>query len=383
MSGPGESLLEASEAEQAVLGSMLIDPEAIWQVAPVLRVDDFYENRHRQIYKAIQELGDRGLTVDFVTLMQELNTLGIADGVGGGVYLSQLISGTPSSMNAMSYAGQIIEAARRRKGLDILGEISRRFYNAKEDIDGTITWAINALQEQGRGGDLVRACEIIGGVYDEMERNVENPLEDGPVRWLDTGWRDLNTALGGWKPGFYVTLGEPHVGKSWELLWAAANVAGQGKRVLFFSLEMRALDLMRRLCLAHSRLSQRNYDLGRMTHDQIALFTDMQARIGDWNLDISDEMEHAGKIIATIHREMRSDNPPDFIAIDYLGLITTEYGEENRNYELIALTRGLKNLARRLQVPIATAHQISDKAVDSRANKRPMKSDGYSTGGVS
>ena len=161
------------------------------------------------------------------------------------------------------------------------------------------------------------------------------------------------------------------------------NVAMQGKRALLFSLEMKAVQLVRRLCLSHARISQRSYDLGRISPDQAALFTEMEGIVSEWNLDIADDMSKASSIFSTIHREMRGDNPPAFIAIDYLGLIDTNYNRESTNWEMIALTRALKNMARQLQVPIVTPHQVSDKTIMGRGDKRPQMSDGYGSGGIS
>ena len=216
----------------------------------------------------------------------------------------------------------------------------------------------------------------------EFESYIGNPIKAHEVRGVDTGWKDINLMLGGWKPGLYVVLGEPHVGKSWFVLTAAMKVAQQGKRALLFSLEMKAIQLVRRLCLQHAGITQQHYDRGDVTTEQVAKFQEMEAQIYDWNLDIADSMSSASVIFSTIHREMRSDNPPAFIAIDYLGLIETTYGKENTNWEMIALTRALKNMSRQLQVPIVVPHQISDKAIAARANKRPTLSDGYGSGGT-
>jgi replicative DNA helicase len=203
------------------------------------------------------------------------------------------------------------------------------------------------------------------------------------VRGLDTGWIDLNAKLGGWKPGLYVVLGEPHVGKSWFALEAAQNVAARGQRALVFSLEMTAEQLVRRLCLSYAGIPQRNYDLGRVTDEQAVAFYNRQAEIATWNLDIADDMDSAAEIFSTIHRECRGANPPAFIAIDYLGLIATEGDEENQNYRLAALLRGMKKLSNTYQVPLMVPHQISDKALQGRQDKRPKKSDGYASGGIS
>jgi replicative DNA helicase len=368
------------EAELALIGSLLLDGEAIWQVRPIVRATDFHDKRNGQVFAAILGLSEKGEAVDVITVSDALD--GALSGIEGMQYLTGAMTSVPSAINAPTYAATVSEAARRRAGLRLVSELARRFYNPAEDIDRTLTWAAMSLQESGRGGVLKHASDVIQTVYAELERNAKEPLQSGEVRGLDTGWRDLNAKLQGWKPGLYVVLGEPHVGKSWFALEAAQNVAERGHRALVFSLEMTAVQLVRRLCLAWAGLSQRDYDLGRIDQQRAELFYERQAQISTWNLDIADDMETASEIFSTIHRECRGPNPPAFIAIDYLGLIVTDDNEENNNYRLSALLRGLKKLSNQCQVPIIVPHQISDKAVEMRQDKRPKKSDGYATGGV-
>lgn len=370
------------EAEEAVLGSMLIDPEAIWKIESVLKPADFYVQKHRFVYEAALAIARRGENLDFLTLTTELENRKTIVAVGGGVFISELLGAVPSALNVTTYAQTVSDTATRRGLLDTASDLARRAYNMEHDVDETITWAAATLQAHGRGGDIVPAKSVVEQLHTEFTSYVDHPLNNDEVRGIATGWRDLNAYLGGWKPGFYVVLGEPHVGKSWFVLEAAMNVAKQGQRALLFSLEMRAVQLVRRLCLSHARISQRNYDLGRVTADQAALFAEMEGIVSEWNLDIADDMSKASQIFSTIHREMRSENPPAFIVIDYLGLIETTFNRENTNWEMIALTRTLKNMARQLQVPIVTPHQISDKAIESRQDKRPRIGDGYGSGGT-
>ena len=368
-------------AEASLLGACLIDPEAIYYVVNLITAKDFYEGKHQVTYQAMVNVAENGNVLDVVTVQNELERLKMLDKVGGASFVSELVTVVPSAMNAPSYASIVTDYARRRDMLRTMHNSVKRIYNTKENTDETITWAVQQLQAHGRGGDLVAAKDVVNDLHDEFQEYIDTPLEKGQVRGIDTGWQALNGYLGGWKPGFYVVLGEPHVGKSWFVLTAAMNVAQQGKRALLFSLEMGAMQLVRRLCLQHAGISQRNYDIGQVTKKQVQKFAEMEAQIYDWNLDISTESK-ASSIFSTIHREMRSDNPPAFIAIDYLGLIETTYARESTNWEIIALTRALKNLSHQLRVPIIVPHQISDKAVQMRGDKHPKLSDGYGSGGT-
>ncbi len=380
---PNKTVPYNIEAEQAVLGAALIDPQTIWTIAPVLKPDDFYLQKHAWVYGAMRAVVERGDPLDFVTVVSELDNTQHLEPIGGAAYITQLISACPSFINALAYAGQVVDKSQRRAGLALVSELARRFYNESLKVDATLNYAMAQLQAQGRGGELVAAADVIEQVHAEFTHNLDNPISSGEVRGLDTGWLDINNALGGWHPGFYVVLGEPHVGKTWFVLQAAAKVAKGGHRTLFFSLEMTAAQLVRRLCLAYADISQRSFDTGHMSPRKQAMFTDAEGKIHGWDLRISDDMDNAGTIFATIHREMRGPEPPEMVVIDYLGLMTSEYGAENTNWEMIALTRGLKNLSRQLQVPIVTPHQISDKKIEGRQDKRPRKSDGYGSGGPS
>jgi replicative DNA helicase len=380
---PAKTVPYNIEAEEAVLGAALIDPQTIWTIAPVLQPKDFYLQKHQWIYEAMLALSERGERLDFILLTTELEKARRLEAVGSAAYISQLSMSTASFTNALAYAGRIVEASQRRELLNLVSELARRAYNETVPVDETLNYALMQLQQHGRAGALVDICDVINDVHEKFTHNLENPLAPGEVRGIDTGWIDINNALGGWSPGFYVVLGEPHVGKTWFVLQAAAKVAQKGGRVLFFSLEMTAAQLALRLCLSYAGITKRGFESGRMDEKQQRLFVEAEAKIHDWDLRISDDMDNAAQIFSTIHREMRGDNPPQMVVIDYLGLMTTEYKAESTNWEMIALTRGLKNLSRQLQVPIITPHQVSDKATAARNNHRPQKSDGYGSGGPS
>ena len=379
---PDKTVPYSVEAEEAVLGSVLIDPEAIWRIESVLSPSSFYIKKHQLIYEALLSIARNGENLDFLTLINELETRKTINIIGGSMFISELLGAVPSAMHVESYAKIVSDTSVRRELLNTASGLASRAFNMENDVDETITWATATLQSNSMGGDIVPAKSVIEELHNEFVSYVDHPLKNDEVRGIATGWRDINAYLGGWKPGFYVILGEPHVGKSWFVLQAAMNVAMQGKRALLFSLEMKAVQLVRRLCLSHARVSQRNYDLGKITQEQAALFAEMEGIISEWNLDIVDDMSKASSIFSTIHREMRGLNPPSFIAIDYLGLIETNYQRESTNWEMIALTRQLKNTGRQLQVPIAAPHQISDKIITSRSDKRPQMSDGYGSGGM-
>ena len=370
-------------AEKAVLGAVLIDPEALWHIRTDLVPGDFYDPKHGAIYRGMLDLADAGQPLDPVTLSGALHDAGKWQGDGLSQYVIEMMTTVPSSINVQGYMQRVLEASRRRRLLDVASELARRAFNTQEDIDHTLSWIAGEAQDGGRGGALRGALAVSNAVYDEMEHNYTHQLKPGQVRGLDTGWRDINGKLGGWRTGLYVILGEPHVGKSWFALQAAAQVAAQGKRVLLFSLEMGATQLIRRLIISDVGISQYDYDLGRIPDDQWPRLAERVGEVSGWALDIVDDLETASAIFATIYRECRSANPPALVVIDYLGLVVSEYNRESVNYEIGALLRAMKRMADQCQVPLLVPHQISDKNVEARQDKHPRKSDAYGTGGAS
>lgn len=370
------------EAEAALLGSILIDPEMLWHIRGDVATADFEERKHGAVYAAMLALADAGRPIDAVTVSGALHDMGKFDGELSGFVIA-LMETVPSAYNAVGYAQRVADAARRRGLLTMASEVARRAYNGQEAVDATLSWLAGQAVAEGRGGAVKHARDLVHGVYDELEHNVAHPLQAGQVRGLDTGWLDINGKLGGWRPGLYIILGEPHVGKSWFTLLAAANVAAKGGRVLLFSLEMTAAQLVRRLCLADAKITQSQYDLGRVPDDKWPAFTERIGAVSTWDLDIVDDLESASAIFATIHRECRGEHPPALVIIDYLGLVVSEYNRESVNYEIGALLRAMKRVADQCQVPLLVPHQISDKNIEHRTDKRPRKSDAYGTGGAS
>lgn len=371
------------EAEVAVLGSILIDAEALWLVRGVLQPDDFSLARNQRVYEAILALADRGEPLDAVTVPDEVARHMEVDEQEIVAYIAELMNATPSAVNALSYAETVAQDADRRRLLAMASEIARRVHDRAIDPDMVRSWIVGTAIKDSRGGEIKRAADVVDSIYSEFERNIEHPLKPGEVRGINTGWIDLNTALGGWKPGLYVVLGEPHVGKSWFVLEATANVAAQGMRSLLFSLEMTAEQLVLRECLGYAGISQLEYENGRVDQDAMAHMFERMDEISAWPWDIVDDQDSVGAIMSTIHRECRGPRPPAVVAIDYLGIIATDYRAANRNEELSQLLRSLKRLANSCQVPLLVPHQISDKAIESRNDKRPRKSDGYASGGIS
>jgi len=374
--------LYSAEAEEATLGALLVDPEAIHAVACIVRPADFYIVKHRWLYEAMLALADRRESVDTLTICGELERRGHLADVGGTAHIVDLVNVTPSAMHVESYAQQVAGDAQRRRLVQAAGDIVKLAHDRAAGIEDLTADAEGALLRaviQGNG-HIKDARGLMDTIYRRAEAYHADPLPDGRVRHLDTGWSLLNKALGGWRPGLYVVLAVPHLGKTWFCLNTVAHACHGGKRALYFPLEMTAEQLTERLCISYAHATQQQYERGVMDQAQWKNFLDRMAGISEWDLLIDDEASTIGQIVAVANRE-HLKKPLDLIVVDSLGLLQGGSGE-NRNLEIGHYTRRLKLLARDLNVPILAPHHVSDKIVSARTDKRPKPADAYESGHV-
>jgi len=381
-SGTDKMVPHNEEAEQAVVGSLLIDPEAFYHV-PWLRGGDFHDQRLAWVYEAVQALQEQRSPVDLVTVCDELERRDRLEQIGGVAYLTHLVNVVPSAIHVETY-GRIVERmAGRRRLLNVASSLAQLAYQDSEDLEDTLAQAdrvfTTALARNGHGRTFT-AGDLIGQVYDDAQMYCQNPIKDGETRYLDTGWPDLNKALGGWKTGLYIIIAVPHLGKSWFVLDAAANVASRGGRVLFFPLEMTGKQLIERLVLSTVHITDYDYQRGAILEAQWPVLAARLGQVGGWDLTIDEEAATLQQIRASVQRHHR-EKPLDMVVIDPLGMIELGgAGAENKNLELGGVSRALKLLANSIGAPILVPHHISAKKVAERSNKRPELSDPYQTG---
>ena len=379
-SGADKMVPHNHEAEQAVVGSLLIDPEAFYHV-PWLRGGDFHDQRHAWVYEAVQALQEQRNPVDLVTVCDELERRDRLEQIGGMAYLTHLVNVVPSAIHVETYGHIVERMAGRRRLLGVASDLAQLAYQDSDDLEDTLAQAdrvfTTALARNGHGRTFT-ASDLIGQIYDDAQMYCQNPIKDGDTRYLDTGWKDLNKALGGWKTGLYIIIAVPHLGKSWFVLDAAANVASKGGRVLFFPLEMTGKQLIERLVLSTVHITDYDYQRGAILEEQWPVLAARLGQVGGWDLTIDEEAVTLQQIRASVLKHHR-EKPLDMVVIDPLGMIESG-GAENRNRELGIVSRSLKLLANSVGVPVLVPHHISAKKVAERSNKRPQPSDGYETG---
>jgi len=375
MSVPDKTVPSNVEAEEAVLGAFLIDPEAIYKVLAFLKADDFYLQKHRWIYEAVIRVHERREPVDFITLTTELDQLDHLEAVGGGAYISQLISAVPSAISVESYGRLVEQTSVRRRLLGAAGDIARFAYNEKLPVDQVVDHAEKALfgvSQKRSTRDLQPIQEIVPRYYDHIEYLYEHR---GELMGVPSGFRDLDRVLGGFqRSDLLILAARPGVGKTSLMLTFALRAAEKRKVVALFSLEMSAEQLVQRLVAQVSGIDAQRLRLGQLKDEEWPAFAEAIGHLSELPIYIDDTPSITVLQLRTKCRRLASERGLDMIFLDYLQLMDSDFRSENRVQEVSYISRSLKGLAREIDVPLMTASQLS-RAVEQRQDKHPVLSD--------
>lgn len=371
------------EAEEAVLGSLLIDPDAIFDVSSFLRPDAFYRVQNRWVYEAILSLSDRREPIDFVTLTEELRRREQLEEVGGEAYIISLINTVPTSINARNYARLVEAAALRRKMIQAASTIAELAYNEAEDINVVIDRAEQALfsiSEERTTRDLVPIKQI---ARDYLERIEDLHARGDDVIGIPTGFTDLDRLLGGLnRSDLIIVAARPGMGKT-SLQNAIALTAAMRyrKRVAIFNLEMSGEQLVQRMIAAETKIDSQRLRRGDLKEHEWPIFMEAIGRLSETSIFIDDTPNITPNQLRTKCRRLYAEHGLDLVMIDYLQLMQAERTTNNRVQEISEISRGLKSLARELDVPVLAAAQLS-RAVEQRQDKRPLLSDLRDSGSI-
>lgn len=370
------------EAEEAVLGAILINPEALYEVLSFLRADDFYIVRHAWIWDSILNLHERRDPIDYLTIVNELELMGRLVEVGGAAYILSLINKTPSALNVAGY-GRIVERmAVRRRLLEAAGQIARVAHSEETDIDEVINRAERAMfdvTERRLTRELKPIKEVISDYFDHVSL-LARQQED--VMGVPTGFVDLDRLLGGLqKSDLLIVAARPGMGKSSWLNSVVMNAARNRQRVALFSLEMSNEQLVQRFVSAETRIPSHKLREGKLDERDWTQFLAATQRVGELPIFLDDTPALSTQELRTKARRLYMEFGLDLVMIDYLQLMTTPYRSENRVQEISYISRSLKQLARELNVPVVAAAQLS-RAVEQRTDKRPLLSDLRESGSI-
>lgn len=371
------------DAEEAVLGSILIDPEAIFRVSSFLKREDFYIVKNQWVWEACLALHERREPIDPVTLGRELEARGQLAEVGGLAYIQQLVNVVPTAIHAEGY-GRIVErTALRRRLLAAASEIAQLAYDEAEEIDETIDAAEQALfgvSQRRISRDMRPIADVIRDYYDRIEYLYEHR---GEPLGIPTGFVDLDKLLGGLqRSDLIIVAARPGVGKTSLMLNMALSAARRfHQRVAIFSLEMSNEQIVQRLVSGETGIDSQRLRLGMLEEDEWPLFVQATSALSETQVFVDDTPSISALQLRTKARRLHAEHGLDLIIIDYLQLMTGDNRSENRVQEISYLSRSLKGLARELSVPVLVASQLS-RAVEQRSDKRPVLSDLRESGSI-
>ncbi len=370
------------EAEESLLGAMLLSRDAIAAALEHCSAGDFYKPSHAHIFGAITALYAAGEPADTVTVADELRRAGALEEVGGPAGLVALQANTPAISSAGRYAGIVEEHALLRRLIAVAGEISELGYSLPDDVVGTIDRAESMVFEvaQRRTADSIAPLEeLLSKSLDRLEELYDR---GEAITGVPTGFHDLDELLAGLQPSNLVVVGaRPSMGKTAFALGMAAAAAMSNVPVLFFSLEMSHLEIAQRVLCAEARVDATRMRNGRLHEDDWSKISHAIGRLGSAPLHIDDNPNVTIMDIRAKARRMKSRGGLGLVVIDYLQLMTGRNSAENRQVEISEISRGLKLLARELEIPVIALSQLS-RTLESRADKRPMLADLRESGAI-
>ena len=370
------SIPHSREAEEAVVGAVLINPEAYYDVAQFLQADDFYIHRHKWIWEAFTRLHEQRTPVDMLTLSEELDRVDQLAELGGPAYLTALINQVPSSLNAESY-GRIVEAhSIRRKMINAANQIASLAYNEESLVETVMDEAEKAVfnvSERRLKHDLVPISSVLSEYYDRIDDLAKRSDE---IFGVPTGFIDLDKLLSGLQPSdLLIIAGRPGQGKSGFLLSVAKNAAlTHKKHVAVFSLEMSNEQVVQRLISQQTGIDSQRLRTGKLDDPEWPTFAHAIEVFSDTKIFLDDTPAITPMQLRTKCRRLHMEYGLDLVIIDYLQLMGGDTRNENRVQEVSYISRNLKVLARELNVPVLAAAQLS-RAVEQRSDKRPVLSD--------
>jgi len=364
------------QAEEAVLGSVLINPESYYDVAQILEADYFYIIRNRWIWEVFTYLHENRSPIDILTVSEELENRSQIEEIGGQAYLLMLVNQTPSSLNAEAYAKIVEETSVRRRMLASANEMAKLAYQQDKPIENIIDSAEKSvfnLSERRIRRDLQSIQTVVSRYYDRVSQLYQRSEE---IFGVPTGLVDLDKLLGGLqKSDLLIIAGRPASGKTGFLITVAKNAAMKHKKhVALFSLEMSNEQLVQRMIAQETGINTQALRSGKINEDQWDLFTKSIEVLGDANIYLDDTPALTPIQMRTKCRRLHLEHKIDLILVDYIQLMSSESRTDNRVQEVSYISRNLKTLARELNVPVLAAAQLS-RAVEQRSDKRPMLSD--------
>lgn len=370
------------EAEQAVLGAILLQPEVIISVNEIIRAEDFYRQSHQKLYQVMNEIVEKGEPLDLVTLTSELQDKQLLEEVGGVAYLTELSGAVPTAANVEYYAKIVEQKAILRRLIQVATQIALSGYqsgdNVNEVIDSAERKILEISQRRIRGG-FTPIQDVLMESFEQIEALHFNK---SGLRGLPTGFVDLDRMTSGFqKSDLIILAARPSMGKTAFALNVAQNVALRtGETVAIFNLEMSASQMVMRMIASEGNIDAQAFRTGNLNEEDWEKLTMAISSLSEAPIYIDDTPGVTVHDIRAKLRRLKAEKGLGLVMIDYLQLITGHSGD-SRQQEISEISRALKLMARELDCPIIALSQLS-RAVEQRQDKRPMLSDLRESGSI-
>ena len=372
------------DAEESVIGSLLIDPESLNRVSSFLYPMDFYVSKNRWCYEGVLSLFERDESVNQVTLAHELSLQGRLEDAGGGEYLGHLVATVPTSVHIEQYARIVRQCSVMRQLIAAAGDIAKLGYEGTTDVESTMSTAEEMLfnVRTGRESRDFRHIREVLDVYMEESAAVHVP-GDHHLAPVATGFEQIDQLFGGGmqRSDMLVIAARPSLGKSTLAVNIARNAATSGQTVGVFSLEMSSEQIALRLLASEANVNSHFLRIGHLSESEYRRVLDAIGALSDLPIFIDDTpiqgiVEMRGKA-----RRLQAERGLDLLIVDYLQLIANSGRSDNRVQEMGEISRSMKGMARDLDIPVLSCSQLS-RAIEQRPSHRPMLSDLRESGSI-
>lgn len=375
-----------TDAEASLLGAILIDSDAIVKIADIVNAEDFYDPKNGRIYEAVTQLYEKHSPIDVLTLSDQLKSSGFIDYVGGASYLTQLTNFVPTAAHAEQYANIIAEKSMRRRLIKSSQDTVELAYNEERPLQELVEEAETRLFEvsqQHVKQDIASIETVLGESFDRLD---ELHKDKGTLRGLPTGYKDMDNLLAGLqKSDLFILAARPSIGKTAMVLNLAQNIAiGSQEPVLIFSLEMSKEQLVDRMLSKESGVDAWALRTGNLTDSDFEKIGHAMGSLSEAPIFIDDSPGITVSDLRTKARREAHTRPLGLIIVDYLQLMSGGSrfaGQSNRVQEISEISRGLKGIARELNVPLIALSQLS-RSVESRTPQIPQLQDLRESGSI-
>ncbi|MEA1887752.1 MAG: replicative DNA helicase [Bacteroidota bacterium] len=375
---------QAIDMEEAVLGAIMLEKEAIITVLDILKPESFYKDVHQRIYEAIISLNQRELPVDLYTVTEELRSEGELDNIGGPVYLTQLTSKVVSAAHVEFHAKIVAQKFIQRELIRVTSEIQGRAFDDSNDINELLDYSENELFQIAEG-NIKREVSPLNLVLKEAIHEIEeaSKREDALVG-VPSGFTKLDRLTSGWqRSDLIIIAARPSMGKTAFALTMARNMSIDHKKsVAFFSMEMSAVQLVNRLIVAETELPSNRIKNGRLKEDEWKQLETKIKTLEDASIYIDDTPAISVFELRAKCRRLSAQHKLDIAIVDYLQLMTGPRDAGSREQEVSSISRALKSISKELDVPIVALSQLNRSVEVRGGNKRPQLSDLRESGAI-